>query len=234
MFSERAQRSAVFILALLVVAQQPFDNGARAYEAGDYREAAAAFEQQTTAHPADTAVWFNLVNAQFRAGEKGRAFHAWATALRLEPRNEDIVHNLRAAGNVEALRVRPPLAVRAEEWLLLAALLWWIGAAFIILAVARRQSVPRWVIAPLILAVVFAVTGWVAARPPRFAIALPQQAALQSEPTIRSTLVRNVRTGAVLTIEEERGEWLRVETIDKRNAWVARDDVAEITFARNK
>ena len=44
-----------------------------------------------------------------------------------------------------------------------------------------------------------------------------------------SNLVRNVRAGAVLNILETRGEWLRVATIDKREAWVAADDVAELT-----
>ena len=104
-----------------------------------------------------------------------------------------------------------------------------IAALTVILAVARRAPVPRWVVAPLVLALVCLITGWAAARGPRFAIALQEQTTLLSEPTVRSNLVRNVRAGAVLNILETRGEWLRVATIDKREAWVAADDVAELT-----
>jgi tetratricopeptide (TPR) repeat protein len=233
MFAERAaHHHSVVVIALLALTQTPFDAGARAYEAGDFRGATNAFQQHVAADPTDANGWFNLGNAYFRSGEKGRAFWAWATTLRLDPRNSDVVHNLRAAGNVEALRVRPPLAVRSEEWLLAAALLWWNAAAIIILALARRRTVPRWVVTPVALAVLFGSIGMVGGRPPRYAVALNDPTALQAEPTIRSTLMRNVRAGAVLRIEEERGEWLRVQTVDKREAWVARDDVAEIDIAK--
>jgi cytochrome c-type biogenesis protein CcmH/NrfG len=230
MFAGRSTRvSMVPVLLLVMIQQSSMTEGTQAYDAGDYRAAITAFRARATADPTDASAWYNLANASYRAGDRGRAFHGWASALRLEPRSDDIVHNLRAAGNVEALRVRPPLAVRAEEWLLMAAVLWWIAALIIILAVARRLPVPRWVAAPLVLALVCLVTGWAAVRAPRFAIALQEQTTLLSEPTVRSNLVRNVRAGAVLNILETRGEWLRVATIDKREAWVAADDVAELT-----
>ena len=66
---------------------------------------------------------------------------------------------------------------------------------------------------------------WRAASAPQYAVTLNAQSVLYSEPTVRSPAVRRVRAGAVLTVDEERGEWLHVRTIDQREAWVARDEV---------
>ena len=139
------------------------------------------------------------------------------------------MHNLQAAGNVEPIRVRPPLAVTAEEWWLLAALLWWTAVGFVIVALARHRRPTPWALAPLVLGLVFAIVGWRAAHAPPYAITLNGQSVLYSEPTVRSPTVRRVRAGAVLTVEEERGDWLHVRTIDRREAWVARDEVGLLT-----
>jgi uncharacterized protein YgiM (DUF1202 family) len=72
---------------------------------------------------------------------------------------------------------------------------------------------------------VFVLVGARAAAAPDYAVTISEQTALYSEPTVRSPTVRRVRFGAVLTVDEERGDWLHVRTIDQREAWVARDDV---------
>jgi uncharacterized protein YgiM (DUF1202 family) len=103
-----------------------------------------------------------------------------------------------------------------------------LTATFIIVALARGRRVSGWLALPVLLSVVCTVTAAVATRAPQYAVALDDQTPLQTEPTVRSPLVRNVRAGAVVTVEETRDEWLRVRTIDERDAWVARDDVAII------
>ena len=227
LFGKRTTRAELFGVALLAV-QQPFAEGVRLYESGEYNAAVAAFEQQTQAQPRDVNAWYNLGNAYYRTGERGLAIWAWASALQLAPRSSDVVHNLRAAGNMEAVRVRPPLAVRAEEWWLLAALCWWGGFALAWHMLRRGRRPSPWLAAPLVVSIAMALVGWHAGRTIRYAIAVEEPTALHSEPTIRSPVVRNLRTGAVLTVDEERADWLRVQTIDERSAWVARDNVREL------
>jgi hypothetical protein len=228
LFGKRSARAGVPAVMLIALAQGTFDTGTQAYESGDYKGAAAAFAQHVTAESRDASGWFNLGNAEFRSGDKGRAIAAWATALQIEPRSRDAAHNLRISGGAEALRVRPPLAITRGEWLLLALILWWLAAVFIILALARGRRPSAWLVVPALLAIVCVVTAVVATRTPQYAVALDDETPLQSEPTVRSPLVRNVRAGAVLTLQETRDEWLRIRTIDERDAWVARDDVAII------
>ncbi len=228
LFGKRTTRTAALALLLLVNTQQPAENGVQAYESGEYEAAVTAFAQQTQTSPTDANAWYNLGNAYYRTGERGPAIWAWATALQLDPRGRDIVHNLRAAGNVEAIRVRPPLAVRSEEWFLLAALAWWLAAGLAVRALMRKKRPSPWLAAPLIVALLCAVAGWRAAQPVRYGIAINEPAALHAEPTIRSPLLRSLRVGAVLTVLEERSDWLLIRTIDERSAWIARDDVREL------
>jgi tetratricopeptide (TPR) repeat protein len=232
LFGRASRRTAYNALMMVALAQDPFALGVRAFDEGHYEAAVAAFTQYTNAEPHDASGWFNRGNAEYRRGERGRAIAFWATALQLAPRNQDAAHNLRITGGVEALRVRPPLAVTRAEWLLLGALLWWTTAIFVILALAKHRRLTPWLVVPLVLAMVCAVAATVAARAPRYAVALADQTPLQTEPTVRSRVVRQVRAGAVLTVQEPREEWLRVRTIDEREAWVARDDVIMVTTQR--
>jgi hypothetical protein len=219
----RTTYAALFVFALALAQQsQP---GVQAYDSANYRAAVSVFEQQADSARTDASAWYNLGNAYYRAGERGYAIWAWAQALQLEPRADDVVHNLRVAGSVEPIRVRPPLTLTAEEWFFMAALLWWIAAGLVIVALARKRRVPRWAAAPALLAIVLVAIGWRATRAPQYAIARTEPVALHVDPTIRSATLRNLRAGAVLTVIETRDEWLRVRTIDNREAWVAADDV---------
>ena len=202
-FARRSTRHAAHLLVLIQLGASPAD-------------------------PDDARHWYNLGNAHFQDGNRAAAIASWASALQIAPRNNDIVHNLRTAGGGEALSVRPPLAITQEEWLLIAAALWWIAALFIILTIARRRRLSPWLAAPLIPAVIFALIGVFGARRHDYAVAAADQTALLTEPTVRSQLFRHVRTGALLTILEERDEWLFVRTIDEREAWVAADDVLRV------
>jgi tetratricopeptide (TPR) repeat protein len=226
LFERRSTQAGAFLVLALLTVQQPAGSPAvQAYDAGDYGRAVVMFEQDTARAPHDASAWYNLGNAHYRAGETGKAIWAWARALQAEPRSADVVHNLRMAGGVEAIRVRPPLAATAEEWWLAAALLWWIAAAMVMVALVRRRRISPWVAAPLLSALILAIVGWRAATLPQYAVTLTEPTALHSEPTVRSATVRRLRVGAVVTVEQERGEWLYVRTIDDREAWVARDDV---------
>lgn len=79
-----------------------FESGNTAYADGRYRDAVALYqtiiaEQPNTKASEMARVYYNLGNAQFKQGELAQAILAYERALRLDPRNEDVKHNLRFA-----------------------------------------------------------------------------------------------------------------------------------------
>src|SRR5438552_9134717 len=74
-----------------------FDQANRLYEEGKFTEAAAAYEKMLQQGQASPALYFNLGNALFKAGQVGRAVLNYRLAERLAPRDTDIRANLKFA-----------------------------------------------------------------------------------------------------------------------------------------
>ena len=110
-----------------------FSAAIRAYAAGDYAAAAAGFGRFIEASPEDANVWYNLGNAYFGAGERGRAIWAWLRAARLRPRDRDARANLAVAqaGRELVQRALPPVPLSSDELVLGACLFWLTGCALL-------------------------------------------------------------------------------------------------------
>ena len=96
-------------------------------------------------------LYYNLGNAYFRSGKLGFAIYYYKTALRLDPNNDDIIHNLKYAqamtrdkveeGDEEnpllsgLFKAHHALSLRTQMWVLLG--IFW---AIALLAIARRIS----------------------------------------------------------------------------------------------
>src|SRR6266699_3853607 len=76
-----------------------FDQANRLYEEGKFTEAAAAYEKMLRQGQASPALYFNLGNAFFKAGQVGRAVLNYRLAERLAPRDPDVRANLKFARN---------------------------------------------------------------------------------------------------------------------------------------
>ena len=96
-------------------------------------------------------LYYNLGNAYFRSGKLGFAIYYYKTALRLDPNNDDIIHNLKYAQAMTRDKVEEDdeenpllsglfkahhaLSLRTQMWVLLG--IFW---AITLLAIARRIS----------------------------------------------------------------------------------------------
>src|SRR5580765_1961801 len=67
-----------------------FDQANRLYEQGKYAMAATAYEKLLQSEPASPALYFNLGNAWFKAGQSGRAIAAYRQAEMLAPRDPNL------------------------------------------------------------------------------------------------------------------------------------------------
>jgi tetratricopeptide (TPR) repeat protein len=71
-----------------------FDSAGACYESGDYDCAVTGYSSLVDQGYDDPRIWYNLGNAEFKAGRLGYAIKAYLRARRLAPRDPDINANL--------------------------------------------------------------------------------------------------------------------------------------------
>jgi len=96
---KRTLLTAAFLLCASGAAAEPadFERANRLYEGSNFSEAVREYRALGRQYPRSAAVHYNLGNAYFRLetpGSLGRATVSYLRAFELEPRDEDIRHNL--------------------------------------------------------------------------------------------------------------------------------------------
>ncbi len=149
-------RSIILFLTFAVVANAAehcngIETGAKAYNEGDFERAIDEWRTCSDNGTQNADLYYNLGNAYFRSGKLGFAIYYYKSALRLDPSNDDILHNLKYAqamtrdkvdedGEENPLlaglfKAHHALSLKAQMWTLLG--IFW---AIALLAVARRIS----------------------------------------------------------------------------------------------
>ncbi|MDL1891922.1 tetratricopeptide repeat protein [Sphingobacteriales bacterium CHB3] len=85
------------VLAAQQTPEQLFDEANRAYQQGNFAEAAARYELIRESGVADATIYYNLGNAYYKSGNVGKAILNYERALKLTPNDDDLLHNLQLA-----------------------------------------------------------------------------------------------------------------------------------------
>ena len=124
-------------------AENQFDAANKLYAENKFVEAANAYESITTNSTVSPALYFNLGNARFKAGQLGRAIAAYHSTSALTPRDPDLLANMRFARNqVQGPTLKTSAwqnwmrTLTLNEWTWLCAVGVWITFALLI---ARQQ-----------------------------------------------------------------------------------------------
>lgn len=224
-----------------------FDAANKLYEQGRYPEAAAAYEQLLQTGHRSEAVYFNLGNAWFKAGQMGRAIAAWRMGEQLAPRDPGVRFNLQFAhskitGSESSPRPawqRTLLALTLNEWTLLAATAVWIWFGLLALCewrLAWRGALGGYTAtaggAAFLLALCVAAAAYL-----RFshvsAVVIVPEAIARSGPLDEARVLHQFRDGLEVTVVDEKeftvGEqrqtWLQVRDSGNRIGWLKKDQV---------
>ncbi|MHC1763165.1 MAG: tetratricopeptide repeat protein [Verrucomicrobiia bacterium] len=221
-------------------ASAEFDQANREFERGDYSAAIAGYQKLIEQNQASAAVFFNLGNAHFRAGNAGQAIVGYLLAQRLSPRDPDIRANLRfARESVSGGGTRP--MSRWERLLNMLTLnqLAWITAGSLwtwLLWLAAGQVRPEWVKAfkPYLtsLGIATAMAGlWLAllvnARlSTPTAVVITREAIVRYGPFEEAQSSHSLRDGAELAVLDRKDNWLQVMDGARRTGWLHAEEVA--------
>jgi TolA-binding protein len=216
--------------ALAQEREQEFAAGVAAYRDARFAESAAQFARYVADHPGDANGWYDLGNAYFASGDRGRAIWSWLTAIRAHPRFDAARHNLAAVGADETLRwLPPPFAIGFREALVALALCWWLAGFALAIAIAKRRQGWFFVAAAAIVPALIATAAALPAslRGPA-AVTIEEATPLLAGPALRAEEIRALPQAVLLAVVEERGDWLRVRTADDTEGWVEAARVGQL------
>jgi tetratricopeptide (TPR) repeat protein len=216
-----------------------FDAANRLYEQARYREAAAAYEALLAQGLASPALYFNLGNAWFKAGEAGRAILNYRLAERLAPRDPDIRANLRLTR--ELVHGQPPpsppwwrrLSRRftLNEWAGATGVALWLcfGALGLgELRADRRRLARRWAAgfgAVALLAGTALWGQWLERRLRVEAVVVAKQAVVRYGPLEVSPELQKVEDGTELEVLDQKDGWLQVGGLARGTGWIRQSEV---------
>ena len=226
--------------AVASVAESDFDTANRLYGQGKFAEAAGAYKNLIQSGLTSGAVYFNLGDAYFKAGQFGRAIVAYRQAMQLTPRDNDLRANLQFVRNqVSGVTMRMPRwqgwieILSLNEWTWLTVSAFWI--AFLLLA--AKQWKPHWQRAlrtyttvAFMLFFVFAC-GFGITLGQHFgnkvAIVISPDAKVLGSPFASQELF-TVRDGAELQVLDQKDDWYQVSDGAGRTGWLQRDSVSVV------
>ena len=215
-----------------------FSAANKLYEQGKYTPAAAEYNGIVQEHFASPALYFNLGNAWFKAGELGQAIAAYRQAEQLDPRDPDLRANLQFVRN----QVQGPtlaadrwqvwagrLTVNEWSWLAMIALWTWFTLLIVLewrpwLKPALRGYLYAAGASACGLGLCLAMIVYTR-HSERIGIVTSPEAIAHIGPLEESPSAFILHDGAELKVFDEKDQWLQVNTGASRSGWIHRDQV---------
>ena len=215
------------------------------YQEGQYQQAAETYEQIAGSIRNGT-VYYNLGNAYFRLGKRGKAILNYERAKRLMPRDRDINFNLTVAKarNVDSFDLVKPLsgfsllygALHPNEIVWVGLVPYWIAAMSLIAIpfIQNRnfQRVLRYIV--LIGGITWMLSVMLLGLKIRemnlsYAIVVANEVTVRSEPDLGSeTIALPLHEGTKIQLQEERNAWVKIYLPNENSGWLTADAIEKI------
>lgn len=228
-----------FVLLARPAPAASFKEANALYESGKFREAAVAYNSLADERKGSAALLYNLGNAELRAGNKGKARLWFERALRLAPRDPDVLWNLQVLKNALVDRIEPPpgpleigalsrmaaarFSIDESAQIFSALLFLWAVAALLawqapgFRAGARRLQSFLFILT-LLAGSLFALK-WLLVKDPAVVI-LSKEVTARYGPTVKETKAFTLHEGAVATVTDETKDWFYIRLDDGHEGWL--------------
>ena len=245
----RRHRDIVLLFIFILVRVSGFGNelfqrANEAYNQKSYADAIALYEELIEKGYKDAVICYNLGNAYFKNDQLSKALLWYERALRFDPSNEDIKHNISFANQltIDKMDVQPqPFITKwfhvvrdlftVKIWTILSIAFIAMGCICIVLIIL----VSRWRICLFItscIAIVFAVLSIVFALLQKNNINREDQAIImakivtvKSTPDTSGTNLFTIHEGIKVQIIDKAGTWIEIRFPDGNKGWIKNDTV---------
>ena len=223
-----------------------FFQGNSYYKEERYAEAIRAYEQLVSAEIKDGHLYYNLANAYFKVGHRGKAILNYERALQLLPRDADIKSNLDHALSlvesnptqrpIEGLlsKVFVPERILNTDELTVSVFLLYIGMmAVLTLSIPlKRLRRPFYYTAVvlgclLLFSLMSLSLELYKTQFQRKAVVIFETAPVRFEPSGDATSHFTLHEGAVIRVKALRPKWSKIERRDGKSGWLKNDAFEE-------
>ena len=236
-----------FFLLSVVVFLTPYlfaqDEAQKAYDSGNYLDAAKIYNEQikNTEKPSAT-LYYNFANSCYKLGLTPRAIANYYKAWRLNPRDEEIRHNLMFAmaqnGQSFIPTDVPEVAFNLFFYLSiieLEGLLWLLGWLFVIvliLSLITNNKMLKKILIFLTISIILVGTWYLFRRPfdtKHLAVVKKVQAEVRSGPGENFPVNLSVPRNHIVQIKDSKDNWIQILIPQEQTqGWVLKDSLEEI------
>lgn len=215
----------------------------RCYKNGNYKKAIDLYEKLLKEGLESGPLYYNLGNAYFKTGQKGKAILNYLRAERIMPRDPDLRSNLSYARSL----IKGRQIASEDSWLLsrleklcgyltldevtvLISIFYLATFIMLILSVLNRkwrQSLRYFIISSLCLFIIFLVVFIVQIHTELqiLSVVIVDKTAARFEPSKDATIYYHLYEGQVVRIIKESGPWYQIKRPDGKSGWVPKADI---------
>ncbi len=203
------------------------------YDAREFRNAAAVYEQILIDRGPSPQVYYNLGNTYFRMEEFGRAALCYERALLMEPNHVEARANLsHLRAKMGSITQEPNLSARILNAIphniavLAATALAWLAVFALIVAIFLRGNRLPFVVCAVFLALaagtfpILRATSRGLVFDPSRAVVIHQNSAARYSPALGSPTAQPLPPGSVVKVLLQRGAWSYVATSNNQRGWI--------------
>lgn len=233
------------LLSVETTLQEKFQQGNEAYFARDFPKAIQIYGELERRGLKSGDLFYNLGNTYYRMGQVGRAVYYYAKALRYHPRDRDLNANYRYVLSQRADKIEEPLSQRAtrmlfflmelttlKELLMIAALFYVLFFVLLAFNIVRRRFVltaALWGLAAINLFLLpSAAMKFYQERIRATAVVVKPLVPVLSEPSVGAIKLFELHEGALGSVTDREGDFIKVQLADGKRGWVSRAEVEEI------
>lgn len=238
-----------WLLALLLVftnaahAQQTeaFAKANEEYASGRFRESIELYDGIVRSRHFSAALFYNLANASYRAGDLGRAILNYERALALEPHHPEAEANLRLVRDkARALELRKSRVERAAirvtstQYAIIAAVAFWIAAFALTAWLFRRRRSPALALLSLAALLIAGAAGFAlysletGATGRALAIVVGNKTDARLATADNAGTVLSLPPGSEVKILSTRGEWIYAALPNDLRGWIPAQSVERV------
>lgn len=239
----------IFFLGPMLFAQNAFDNANAKYRKGDYKSAAAQYEQILKSGSESAELYFNLGNSYYKLNRVAPAIYNYEKALLLDPNDSEILNNLEFAQKmrVDEIKEVPKGGFRNmihsqtsqlhyDTWAWICVGMSVLTFAFFVAYYFSRQDLRKRIFfggiivsfSLLLLAFCIALFERTIYRNERPAIVFASVVAVRSEPNDASGETFVLHEGSKVYVLETLDNWKKVKLADGNEGWIQSNEIAEL------